>query len=520
MDDGGTKMIFNRHNMRLHRQRGVISIEAAVVSALVGMTLVGVGGWVKYDADFKNDRAAADNLALVLQGAQSYFNANTATIAAAATPTVSYGWNTWKGSVSSAVSATNIYGQSYTMSVFKESNGQLDMVVTTSGGSAIPDGSLLRISKMMGGAGGYILRTSPTIVQNGAAGWSQPIANFGVNPGGGHIAAAAFFANAAQANDYLYRHQVAGHPELNQMSTTLDMTHNNIANAATVAASAVAVTAAAGGTAVVSLNNSQLLDNNNNLFVRANGTVYVQNVAGSAWAPMATGSLTQYGNEAVYGNRYTAGSDQVDGSSQVNGNSTVLNSSTVGGNSQVNGSAQVNGNAQVNGAITTYGNVNLMTNGASVYSPNTMYVSAAANLYLNPFGGNRVIVGGGGGNGQFETTGRLYADEYIQPQGGVSLGGGCGPNGLIGNSGSGPAFCVNGQWTAPSSFSPRAYGTAAPDSGTIGPYNWCFANNITVGESSAYGVWGVQLVADYGNNNRYFRAYNSKQGGQVFYVCF
>lgn len=494
MDNGGEEMISKRFSR--HRQRGVLSIEATVVASLVALALVGVGGWVKYDADFKSDRAAADNLNLVLQGAQSWFNANTATIAAAASPTVTYPYAVWKGSVSSAVSGTNVYGQSYTMSVYKEASGQLDMVVLTSGGTAIPDGSLQRISKMMGGAGGYISKAAPTVVQNAAAGWSMPVANLGASPGLGHLAAAAFFANAAQTNDYLYRHQVSGHPELNQMSTTLDMNSNNIANAATVAASAVAVTSAAGGNATVSLNTSQVLDNNGSLYLRANGTVNVQNVAGSAWAPMTTGAQTQVGDQTVYGNRYASASDHVAGNSQVDGS------------------------AQVNGAITTYGNINLATSGASVYNPNTMYISAGSNLYLNPFGGNRVIVGGGGGNGTFETTGRMYADEYIQPNGGVTLGAGCGPNGLIGNSGSGPAFCVSGQWTAPSSFSPRAYGTASPDSGTIGPFNWCFANSITVGETNAYGVWGVQLVADYGANNRYFRAYNSKLGGQVFYVCF
>lgn len=481
-------MTFDRPSKQ--RQRGVLSIEATVVSLLVALALVGIGGWIKYDADFKSDRAAADNLNLVLQGAQSWFNSNTASIAAAANPSASYPYSVWKGSVSSAVSGTNVYGQTYTMSVYKEANGQLDMVVLTSGGSVIPDGSLQRISKMVGGAGGYISGAAPAVVQNAASGWSMPVANFGANPGAGHLAAAAFFANAAQNNDYLYRHQVTGQPELNQMSTTLDMNGNNIVNAATVAASAVAVTSAAGANATVSMNNSQVTGNGNNMYVRTNGSVYVQNVPGSAWTPMTTGAQTQVGDQLVYGNRHATGSDQVDG------------------------------NSQVNGSITTYGNITMGSNGTSLYNPNTMYLSAGSNLYLNPFGGNRVIVGGGGGNGQFETTGRIYADEYIQPNGGASLGGGCGPNGLIGNSGSGPAFCVNGQWTAPSSFNPRAYGTASPDSGTIGPYNWCFANNVVVRESSAYGTWGVYLVADYGPNNRYFRAYNTKIGGQVFYVCF
>jgi hypothetical protein len=69
MDYGGEEMISKQ--LSKYRQRGVLSIEAAVVSSLVALALVGIGGWVKYDADFKSDRAAADNLNLVLQGAQT-----------------------------------------------------------------------------------------------------------------------------------------------------------------------------------------------------------------------------------------------------------------------------------------------------------------------------------------------------------------------------------------------------------------------------------------------------------------
>ncbi|MDR5776947.1 shufflon system plasmid conjugative transfer pilus tip adhesin PilV [Caballeronia sp. LZ002] len=432
--------MFKRQAAR--RQRGVISIEAAIVSALVGLTLAGIGGWVKYDGDFKNDRMAADNLALVLQGAQSWFNANTATIAAAANPSVNYAYNVWSGSIpgnaANSFSSTNIYGQTYTMRVYKEPSGQLDMMVVTLGGSTIPDGSLTRISKMLGGAGGYVSNAAPGVVQNAAAGWSMPVANIGGSPGVGHLAAAAFFANAAQANDYLYRHQVSGHPEVNQMSTTLDMNKNSVTNAA-----GVSVVSNAGQDAAVTMNTSKILDNGGNLYARTNGNLYVQNVAGSAWAPMTTGAQTQVGDQLVYGSRHATGNDTVDGFQQVNG------SQQVNGNSTTIGSQQINGNQQVNGQITTYGSINLMTNGASVYNPNTMYLSAGQNLYLNPFGGNRVVVGGGGGNGQLETTGRLFVDEYLQP-GVASAGAACDTPGLVGRDGNGSLFCNGGRWQSAS----------------------------------------------------------------------
>jgi hypothetical protein len=77
-------------------------------------------------------------------------------------------------------------------------------------------------------------------------------------------------------------------------------------------------------------------------------------------------------------------------------------------------------------------------------------------------------------------------------------------------------------WTSAAQFNPRAYATAYGNSGTIGPYNWCFPMDTTINESSAYGTWGVTLVADYGPGNRYFQAYNSKDGGTdpIVYACF
>lgn len=439
-------MMFKRHTAR--RQRGVISIEAAIVSALVGLTLAGIGGWVKYDGDFKSDRMAADSLALVMQGAQSWFNANTATIAAAANPSVNYAYNVWSASIpgnaANSFSPTNIYGQTYAMRVYKEPSGQLDMMVVTLGGSTIPDGSLTRISKMLGGAGGYVSNALPGMVQNAAAGWAMPVANIGGSPGVGHLAAAAFFANAAQANDYLYRHQVSGHPELNQMSTTLDMNKNSVTNAA-----GVSVVSNAGQDAAVTMNTSKILDNGGNLYARTNGNLYVQNLAGSAWAPITTGAQTEVGDQLVYGNRHVTGSDQVDGNQTVSNFQQIYGSQQVNGNSTVLTNQQINGSQQVNGAITTYGNINLMGNATSVYNPNTMYLSAGYNLYLNPFGGNRVIVGGGGGNGQLETTGRLFVDEYLQP-GVASAGAACDTPGLVGRDGNGSLFCNGGRWQSAS----------------------------------------------------------------------
>src|SRR5260363_409183 len=71
----------------------------------------------------------------------------------------------WKSAVPAALSATNIYGQTYSMRVYKEPSGALDMAVVTEGGAAIPQRSLMRIAKWIGGAGGYISGAAPADAQ-------------------------------------------------------------------------------------------------------------------------------------------------------------------------------------------------------------------------------------------------------------------------------------------------------------------------------------------------------------------
>src|SRR5260364_437489 len=79
------------------RNAGVLSLEAAMVASLLVLALVSVGGWLKIEA--------------------------------AANPNVRYPYSVWKSAVPAALSATNIYGQTYSMRVYKEPSGALDMAV-------------------------------------------------------------------------------------------------------------------------------------------------------------------------------------------------------------------------------------------------------------------------------------------------------------------------------------------------------------------------------------------------------
>ncbi|MDN7631016.1 shufflon system plasmid conjugative transfer pilus tip adhesin PilV [Burkholderia cenocepacia] len=443
------------------RQRGVISLEAVVVMGVLLVAMAGVGTWIKADADRKDNQNAADNLNTVFQQALTWFNQNYATVQAAANPTATYPWATFMGGTTT-VSQTNVYGQQYSLRFYKEPSGQIDLMVVTTGGSTIGEGDLRSISKMIGGAGGYVSSLTPANATGAMAGWNAALANFGGSPGGGHLAAAGFFQNASAVSNYLSRVVVPGNPQANQMETAIDMNGNDLNNARTVNAQKV-VTPAGNG---VQVGSTFYYGDGSNSAVRQNGALYVQNAAGTAAADVNVNNMNAAGSA-------NASLDVVAGRNIWASNGAVtaawLHST---GNLQIDGSAQVNGPTNVNGTVTS--------------------------------------------------GGRLYANEYLQVSGWAPLGGGCGPNGLVANSGNGLLSCENGVWTSGAQFNPKIYTTASGNSGTIGPYNWCFLMDTTVTDSSAFGTSGVTLVADYGPGNRYFNAYNSHGGvtNAITYACF
>jgi Bacterial shufflon protein, N-terminal constant region len=174
----------------------------------------------------------------------------------------------------------------------------------------------------------------------------------------------------------------------------------------------------------VQVGNSYFYGDSGNTALRQNGAVYIQNLAGSGPADIASvGNINSAGTVTAAGN--------VNASGSVNANGYVWTA----------------GNLNANGSVVVNGGVNIGS-GQSVSSPGNMQLEAAGNLYLNPWSSNYTIVGGGGGVGHLLTTGRMESQEYIQPDGIATAGTGCSPNGLIGNSGSGPLFCQSGVWRA------------------------------------------------------------------------
>lgn len=126
----------------------------------------------------------------------------------------------------------NPYGQSTCVLIRKAANGPgLDALVVTNGGEAIRDVDLGPIAAGSGAGGGSVAASNPAEARGAYGNWIVNLGTFmgaGVvqncgRPGAGHLANEIFFNGPGQLvnNDYLYRGKIAGHPEVNQMTTPI-----------------------------------------------------------------------------------------------------------------------------------------------------------------------------------------------------------------------------------------------------------------------------------------------------------
>lgn len=315
--------------------------------------------------------------------------------------------------VPAGYSTTSAYGTPYVVSLAKAPTGCVAPACDIAGmvyiNGAITDPSTGRpltlddSAAAIGGDGGYSDLLTPGTIAGPDGGWSLP------NPMGNVAGILAMRVGYGSSGWSAYVRRDGSLPmegDLNFKGTT--GTLHNIANAATVNAQKV-VTPSGNS---VQIGSSFLYGDGTNSAIRQSGALYVQNSAGTAAADVNAGN--------------------VNASASVNATSNV----------------NASGSMWSNGQITTNSNVSLAANGASVMGGGQLQVNANGPLYLNPWSGGQTIVGGGGGSGQLVVAGRLYANEYIQPNGVAAPGGACSPNGLIANSGSGPLFCQSGVWQA------------------------------------------------------------------------
>lgn len=274
-------------------ERGFVAIELLFVLIVFAIATTIGTNLLANRMDSQNYTIAAQQQQLVADAASKYLKDNFTAVTATATATVpaqitmTMLRNT--NYLSSGVSDTNAFGQTFLILARQPVANQLESLVLTTGGQSIDEIGTREIAENLGGTGGFIPTTNTTIVQGIRGGWQITLSNYGINPGVGHTASALFLMDGALANDYLYRDAIAGKPELNRMNTALDMGNNNVNNAASITASG---TVAAGG-------NVNATGNVNASSVNATGNVNATSVNASANVTGVTASMT--------GETYTGG---------------------------------------------------------------------------------------------------------------------------------------------------------------------------------------------------------------------
>ncbi|WP_244989462.1 shufflon system plasmid conjugative transfer pilus tip adhesin PilV [Erwinia rhapontici] len=204
-----------------------------IVMAIIITLLIPLSLWA---AEEYRMNIAAGQARTVQKAVTRYVSDQQSVIAAASSSTEGYTLTVpmliSAGYLPTGFSSTNSYTGTYRTLIFQPAASKFHTMTFMSGGSSISMSQARKLAEHIGAEGGYIENG----VAKGAMGsWEENLAAFGgYNPGNGSVVMSGFFMNGALVNDYLYRHKVAGHPELNRMGTDLDMGGNSINNAATV----------------------------------------------------------------------------------------------------------------------------------------------------------------------------------------------------------------------------------------------------------------------------------------------
>ncbi|MBB6592753.1 shufflon system plasmid conjugative transfer pilus tip adhesin PilV [Ralstonia solanacearum] len=205
----------------------------------IALSMLSIGQFYQWQASGMTNvqtAAAASQQVIYNKAAAQYVQDNATTIASLSTSTVPVTITTAMlisaGYLPGGFSTTNVFGQTWQLQVLQPTAGTLQSVVQSTGGRPISDTiQLVQIAAQSGAQGGFV----PYAGQNGDAtmnpanaygaygAWKLPLTNF-TNPGSGHLVSLLAFTGVSANNSYLYRVQVPGHPELNNMQTDLGLT--------------------------------------------------------------------------------------------------------------------------------------------------------------------------------------------------------------------------------------------------------------------------------------------------------
>ncbi|MCX8963105.1 shufflon system plasmid conjugative transfer pilus tip adhesin PilV [Erwinia psidii] len=295
-------------------KRGIAQITDATVAYGIATVIVVtlLIPLMIYGAEEYRMNVAAGQANTVQKAVNRYIADQQATIAAGSSATSGYTLTVpmlvSAGYLPDGFSSTNAYTATYQTLIFQPTASKFHTMTFLTGGSQLSLSEARKLANHIGAGGGYIENG----VAKGALGsWQENLSAFGgYNPGDAHVVIAGFYANGAVVNDYLYRHSVAGHPELNTMGTTLNMDSNDISGAKTMGTQTLNASA--------DVNTARLTATQS---IQSNGTIN------------ANGSITTNSNMAAAGNITTSSSIAANGN--VTANNDVIAVGTLRGNNDL-----------------------------------------------------------------------------------------------------------------------------------------------------------------------------------------
>lgn len=220
--------------------RGFTLLELLAALALGALLASGLAGMAKRSLDDLREQQAAAYQERFAAAAADYLRANQALLlsqAAGGAVAIGIGPLSAAGAayLPPGFAAANAYGQKPCLLV-RASAGTLSALAVTEGGEAISDASLAHVAAQAGRGAGAIRvapGTASEVAEGAFGGWALAAAALapyttascsGVPASAGHLASALFADSAEQLpGDFLYRDQVPGRPEVNQMNTPLRM---------------------------------------------------------------------------------------------------------------------------------------------------------------------------------------------------------------------------------------------------------------------------------------------------------
>ncbi|MFC7518870.1 shufflon system plasmid conjugative transfer pilus tip adhesin PilV [Herbaspirillum sp. GCM10030257] len=224
-------------------QRGMTIIEILGVLAIGSAMLIGLSAIIDSSLEDLEGQQAALYQAQVAGAARKYISANyqallTATPDAASVARVSIVDLRDNLFLPQGFALTNGYGQATCVLVRQPTpgSGRLDALVVSYGGQQIEDRVIPAIAANAGQGSGYITTAVPTTARG--ASWNMDTLAYrnvacpgagvpaltGAAADGGHLVSGLFYDGPGQlSTDFLYRNDVPGRPELNQMRTPVHM---------------------------------------------------------------------------------------------------------------------------------------------------------------------------------------------------------------------------------------------------------------------------------------------------------